>query len=46
MDLTQMDDLPYPSSFVIEFRRGSQNFALSLSFSRNDFTANIVNVYE
>ena len=46
MYLTQMDDLPCPSSFVIEFRRGSQNFALSLSYSRNDFTANIVGVYD
>ncbi len=42
IELTQWDDLPCPSSFVIEFALDSQFYALCLSYRRTDFFAKIV----
>lgn len=41
IELTQCDDLPCLSSFGIEHTLNSQNYALSLSYRRTGFYANI-----
>jgi len=42
IELTQWDDIPCPSSFVIEYTHEQHNYALGLPYSRTDFFANIV----
>jgi hypothetical protein len=42
IELTHMDDLPCPSSIVIEYIHQQRNYALGFSYSRTDFVADIV----
>jgi len=42
IELTQWDDIDCPSSFVIEYKNGSETYSLGLSYRKTTNTANIV----